>query len=164
MAQKCIVDGTVYEIKKGRCLVDGTAYDVKKGRTLVDGTAYDASFGPGAIAVTITKIDSSTGKYCSATIGGVTYSDSTEGVEVMPGDVMALKVNPAYKAIPVSFPDGQTSYVEYKGSIKINGVDVEKGSSSKVSLNHSWTVPDGITSIQIDLNSAAVGNITVTTS
>lgn len=41
MAQKTLIDGTEYQITKGRTLVNGTGYDIFQGRTLVDGTGYD---------------------------------------------------------------------------------------------------------------------------
>lgn len=44
MAHKVLVNGTSYEVKKGRTLVGGTGYDIKKGRTLVGGTGYDIKF------------------------------------------------------------------------------------------------------------------------
>ena len=43
MAQKVLIGGTEYAIKKGRTLVGGTGYDIKKGRTLVNGTGYDVT-------------------------------------------------------------------------------------------------------------------------
>lgn len=45
MAHKTLINGTSYDIKKGRTLIGGTGYDIKKGRTLIDGTGYDISFG-----------------------------------------------------------------------------------------------------------------------
>ena len=45
MAHKTLINGTSYNIKKGRTLVGGTGYDIKKGRTLIDGTGYDIPFG-----------------------------------------------------------------------------------------------------------------------
>lgn len=41
---KATVNGTAYDITKGKCLVNGTAYSIKKGRTLVGGTGYDIAF------------------------------------------------------------------------------------------------------------------------
>lgn len=45
MAHKTLINGTSYDIKKGRTLVGGTGYDIKKGRTLIGGTGYDTPFG-----------------------------------------------------------------------------------------------------------------------
>lgn len=44
MAHKTLINGTSYDIKKGRTLIGGTGYDVKKGRTLIGGTGYDLKF------------------------------------------------------------------------------------------------------------------------
>ena len=46
MAHKILVNGTNYDIKKGRTLIGGTSYDIKKGRTLIGGTGYDITFKP----------------------------------------------------------------------------------------------------------------------
>lgn len=49
MAHKTLINGTAYDIKKGKVLVDGTSYDVKKGKTLIGGTTYEikmAGFDP----------------------------------------------------------------------------------------------------------------------
>lgn len=44
-SSRTLINGTGYDIKKGRVLVGGTGYDIKKGRTLIGGTGYDISFG-----------------------------------------------------------------------------------------------------------------------
>ena len=44
MAHKTLINGTSYDIKKGRTLIGGTDYDIKKGRTLIGGTGYDIKF------------------------------------------------------------------------------------------------------------------------
>lgn len=44
MAHKTLIDGTSYEIVKGKTLVDGTAYEIVKGKTLVDGTVRQIEF------------------------------------------------------------------------------------------------------------------------
>lgn len=41
---KTLINGTSYEIKRGRVLIGGTGYSIKKGRTLIGGTGYDVSF------------------------------------------------------------------------------------------------------------------------
>ena len=40
MSSKALIDGTAYQIAKGKTLVDGTVYTIEKGKTLIDGTAY----------------------------------------------------------------------------------------------------------------------------
>ena len=44
MAQKCLVDGTAYDIKHGLTLIDGTGYEVRGGWTRVGGTETEIKF------------------------------------------------------------------------------------------------------------------------
>ncbi len=47
MAQKCLVDGTAYDIKHGLTLIEGTGYEVRGGWTRVDGTETEIKFQNG---------------------------------------------------------------------------------------------------------------------
>lgn len=82
MAHKTLVDGTVYEIDKGKTLVNGTGYAIDKGKTLVGGTAYDVGFTEFVI-VNIARLAASTVNADAArvTINGVVY-DGSETVEL----------------------------------------------------------------------------------
>ena len=51
MAHKPLINGTLYELDKGRSLVDGTIREIDHGKTLVGGTVYEVGF---AKPVTIT--------------------------------------------------------------------------------------------------------------
>lgn len=44
MAHKVLVDGTAYEISRGKTLVGGTVYSIAGGKTFVGGTGYDIRF------------------------------------------------------------------------------------------------------------------------
>lgn len=44
MAQKCLVDGTAYDIKHGLTLIDGTGYEVRGGWAHVDGAETEIKF------------------------------------------------------------------------------------------------------------------------
>lgn len=104
------------------------------------------------IAVTITG-----GGYistCFVTINGTKYTSETTGIVVMTGDTIGFTVS------------GTSSS---KGYVKIDGknvLTVTDGSRS----TYNWKVPDGITSISIDLYAVPsfittnpYGHITVTT-
>lgn len=41
MAHRTLINGTGYNVKKGRTLSEGTGYAIQKGRTLIGGTGYD---------------------------------------------------------------------------------------------------------------------------
>lgn len=47
MAQKVLIDGTLYDLKPSPVLIDGTKYQIGGGRTLVNGTGYDVKLGGG---------------------------------------------------------------------------------------------------------------------
>ena len=44
MAHKTLINGTVYNIVKGKSLISGTAYNITQGKTLINGTSYNISF------------------------------------------------------------------------------------------------------------------------
>lgn len=132
MAHKTLVGGTAYEVTGGKCLVGGTAYSIQKGRTLVGGTGYDVSFGPSVIPVTIAGTGHST--YCRVEINGTQYSAATSGIEVLPGSSISFRAA------------GSTSQ---PGHIRINGELVAQNSNYAL---YTWSVPEGIQSINIELN------------
>jgi len=45
MPSKTKINGTSYDVSKGRALSGGTGYDIQSGRTLVDGVGYDILHG-----------------------------------------------------------------------------------------------------------------------
>ena len=105
------------------------------------------------IAVTITG--SGSRLICYATINGTTYTSATDGIEVMPGDMIVFTVGGASSSS--------------KGYVKIDGKEVLTVTDGSRST-YNWNVPDGITSISIDMKSTPVfitttayGRITVTT-
>ena len=105
------------------------------------------------IAVTITG--SGSALICYATINGTKYTSATDGIEVMPGDMIGFTVG------------GASS--RSKGYVKIDGKEVLTVTDGSKST-YNWNVPDGITSISIDMYATPVfittnpyGRITVTT-
>ncbi len=44
VAHKTMVNGTQYEVSRGKMIKDGTVYAVVDGRTMVDGTVYKITF------------------------------------------------------------------------------------------------------------------------
>ena len=101
------------------------------------------------VAVTITGTGHAT--YAYATINGTTYTAATSDIEVLPGDVITLSVY---------------SLSSNAGTITIDGTVVASVSNTTTNrATYEWTVPEGITSIEIALRKASViGYITVTTS
>lgn len=86
MAHKTLINGTSYDIKKGRTLIGGTGYDVKKGRTLIGGTGYDIKFGQPISNLPVGSIvnleyDGTPTPYIVANLGkpGSQYDDSCNG-------------------------------------------------------------------------------------
>lgn len=74
MAHRTLINGTGYNVKKGRTLSEGTGYDIKKGRALIDGTGYD-----------IRLLQYSFTHLCDNNIGdsvkSVTWGRTTSGLE-----------------------------------------------------------------------------------
>ena len=44
MMHESLIDGTSYEITKGKSLIKGTSYNISKGKSLIDGTSYEVPF------------------------------------------------------------------------------------------------------------------------
>ena len=88
------------------------------------------------------------------TINGTKYTSATDGIEVMPGDMIGFTVY------------GASS--NYMGYVKIDEKEVLTVTSDLIST-YSWNVPDGITSISIAMSTSSIfatnkyGRITVTT-
>lgn len=102
---------------------------------------------PKNCTVTITGTGSST--YAYATINGTKYTAAASGIEVLPGDIITFSV----------YTMGSLA-----AAIVIDGVTVASKNTAMARATYNWTIPDGITSIQIVLAYAsATGNITVTT-
>lgn len=143
MGHKTKVGGTAYEIKGGRTIVKGTGYKISKGRTLVNGTGYNIEF---VASLNITGTGHS--NYCRVDINGNQYSTATSGIEVLPGSSISFRAA------------GGTSN---KGTITIDGTIVAQDSNYAL---YTWTVPDGVQSINIELyykGSPFKCTITVTT-
>ena len=95
------------------------------------------------VSVTITGTGDSL--YCYAIINGTKYYAATSGLNVNSGEKI-------------------TFYVDVdEGSITIDGEKI-KDASGGLGGEYTWTVPSGITTITIALNSDGVASITVTTS
>jgi hypothetical protein len=153
MAHGTLIGGTSYEIDGGRTLINGTGYDIDKGKTLVGGTGYEIPFTVD-IVVNITG-SGINGNYTKATIHGVTYSNVTSGIIVNPGDVIRLYVKSYYG----------NAYIQINGSTKAS----VNGRESYKDISYDWTVPEGITKIEIKFayqsnSSYEYGTIRVTTS
>ena len=103
------------------------------------------STGPKAIPVTITGTGSA--KYCFATINGTEYASAASGIEVMPGDTVRFTV----------WGEPPATYVT------INGTKVQTGSMLNAT-SYDWTIPDGVSSISIELydDGSTTAQITVT--
>lgn len=43
MAQRALIDGTIYKINGGKTLANGVAHTIKNGKVKIDGTVYDIS-------------------------------------------------------------------------------------------------------------------------
>lgn len=89
MPGKTKIDGTSYDVSKGRALSGGTGYDIQSGRTRVDGTGYDVSFIRTFIVTITGKGNSSgtSGNQYYARVGGVVYTSAVtlevpEGTEI----------------------------------------------------------------------------------
>ena len=115
-----------------------------------DGVRYQnggeiESTGPTPIPVTITGEGSS--GYCYAKINGTTYISATSGIEVMPGDTVVFCVS---------------KFSGVNGTVTVDG-NVVFTASTQGPATYNWTVPDGISSINIALyESASTYHTTVT--
>lgn len=115
-----------------------------------DGVRYQnggeiESAGPTPIPVTITGEGAS--GYCYATINGTTYISATSGIEVMPGDTVVFCVS---------------KFSGVNGTVTVDG-NVVFTASTQGPATYNWTVPDGISSINIALyESASTYHTTVT--
>lgn len=127
----------------------GPAYSILKGKTLINNIAYNIGSVLVDVVITGSGVSYSTIR-ASCTIGGVTYSSATTGLEVEPGDVITFTVNAASAA-------GGTL-------VKINGEAVIS-STGPDGTSYDWTVPNGIRNVDIALSTASDGSfgmITVT--
>ena len=137
MAQKAMVDGTVYELSGGKTMVDGTAYTINGGKTMVDGTIYEISMAQ-PITVTIRlNVDSMNyGNLAESTTGltlkinGKSYATPPDGTNI---DYLG---NGFMRAIyTVSVPVGSSLYVvghrtsiygNAYGGVELNGSQVSR--------------------------------------
>lgn len=133
MAQKTYIDGTAYEVKAGKCMVDGTGYDIKKGRTLIGGTGYDVAVGGSTALLSLAQKGSVD---TSIVVKGVIYSGNQSGIEVSPGDIVAL---------PVQGADDNTNL----GWVTIDDTVVDTAETEY--HYYGWTVPAGVSEIRIQV-------------
>lgn len=133
MAQKTYIDGTAYEVKAGKCMVDGTGYDIKKGRTLIGGTGYDVAVGGSTALLSLAQKGSVD---TSIVVKGVIYSGNQSGIEVSPGDIVAL---------PVQGADDNTNF----GWVTIDDTVVDTAETEY--HYYGWTVPAGVSEIRIQV-------------
>lgn len=151
MAHRTLIDGTAYEVSRGKTLVDGTAYSIKKGNTLVDGTAYEIGFKK-MITLTVVKgadyalnpVDDSKLSYVLGYDFG-TY-EFLEGTEELHVD--------AYS------PMGKSSACE----ISINGEVLYTQSPASTLSAHAYCmfVPYGNTTIELTTNNSEAGVVNIT--
>ena len=103
MAHKPMVNGTTYEVDKGKPLVEGTAYEVSKGKSLVEGTVHEIGFAP-PLTVTITSANVPTGiKACLYYMSGSNKVELSQvGIyEVSPGTKMYASIEYSGSVPPV---------------------------------------------------------------
>jgi hypothetical protein len=169
MAHKALIGGTEYAVKGGRTLVSGTGYKVQVGMSLVGGTGYKVKFSPLPL-VTITgvgledhhevNIGGTVEKNYGGSwiVGGTTYISETSDIEVEPGSTICFTITSVQQMMV-------GGYVTVKVTIDGNVVcSAEDGKTE----HYQWTVPEGITSILIELPKQRptfmYNGITVTTS
>lgn len=130
--------------------VSPPVYIIKSGKCLKDNIAYDIKGASKSALVNITGNGSET--YCFCIINGTTYVSAAVDIEVRQGDIITLYV--------------RSNTTASMASITINDVAVWRGYNQ--AQTYEWVVPDGVTSIVINLSYTAAiryyyGNITVTT-
>lgn len=120
---------------------------IEDGVRYQNGGEYVAPVQPAQ--VTITGTGSSV--YCYAQINGTKYTSAESGIEVMPGDTITFCACQFY---------GQYGTVTINGSVVYTAPQQSAGT-------YTWTVPDGISSINIVLSRYAAyynaSTVTVTT-
>lgn len=83
MSHKTMINGTLYEIDKGKSLVEGTIREIDHGKTLVGGTAYEVGFAPSTANVRITTPDNTNASFPNIIINGVNYNDTNTTYELV---------------------------------------------------------------------------------
>lgn len=130
---KTMIDTVAHAVTEGKVLVGGVAYTIKRGKTMKDGVAYEIG-GNTPIPVTITGTGSSI--YCYIIVDGTNYWSAGNAIEVKAGDIIKLCAG--------------SSGITATASITIDGTSVWQGKNE--SYTYEWTVPNGITSIVINLS------------
>lgn len=118
--------------------MNGTAYNIKKGRTLIEGTGYDISFVPWT-TVTVNKIDFSWNLdtfYIRVNRGKNMEGAETETVKVDPGVSASMKI----------YGSKLSGYSRYR--LYFNGV--EDNRVGYTSLNRTVDVTGKRVTVQID--------------
>ena len=54
MSHKTLIDGTTYEITKGKSMISGTTYEITKGKSMISGTTYEINLETGPVAILYT--------------------------------------------------------------------------------------------------------------
>lgn len=91
MAHKPLVNGTIYEMEKGKPLVEGTIREIDHGKTLVGGTVYEVGFAPDMVTLAIGDFPNN---HYSISVDGVAYNDTTLTVPV--GTIVEIEVFDIY--------------------------------------------------------------------
>ena len=54
MGHKTLINGTAYEIIKGKSMISGTTYEITKGKSMISGTTYEINLDTGPSATLYT--------------------------------------------------------------------------------------------------------------
>lgn len=121
MAHKPMVNGTTYEVDKGKPLVEGTAYEVSKGKSLVEGTVHEIGFAP-PLTATLTQ------KYASIYANaGIYYMSGGKRIELSEVGIYEIPAGTKMYVYVEYISQGSTSFyvnimVKGLGSTSYSGV------------------------------------------
>ena len=138
MSHKPLVNGTVYEMDKGKPLVGGTIREIDHGKTMVGGTVYDIAFAE-MVTITLTGSLSTYGNYVEH--NGIKYG-SVGTFEAAIGDTITVHAGtvPSSATIylngtRVSSALSSTTYsYTVKGNATINGTTNGSGMSASAQM------------------------------
>lgn len=144
MAQKAMVDGTVYELSGGKTMVDGTAYTIHGGKTMVDGTVYEISMVQNITVKIQIRVDTEYGGDFSGT--GLTLTIAGKSYAIPPSNATTENLATGFtqKTFTISVPTGSSLYVtashtniygSYYGGVYLNSKYVNN-------YSHTMTLSD----------------------
>lgn len=118
MSHKTMINGTLYEIDKGKSLVEGTIREIDHGKTLVGGTVYEEGFTKPMALVKISSTYTSDNSFWYVTIDGVNHSMSGDFEVPMGTQIYCHTIIDDYD------DDGNPVNLSYYG-ISINGTYIK---------------------------------------